>query len=156
MDREVDVVNWHTNNVTYYPPPNGLLLGESFHVIPGTIAKSGVSYTEDAALSGLFVDHTMAPNHLGPYSQKGSMVISSPPAGGSSSGMFQIYIGQSGNPIPEFPTVPVVTLVVLAASIVLLRRKKRNLGNQGSQTLRRDCLGRRRTIESIRSLALFL
>jgi hypothetical protein len=126
---EVDMVNWHTNGVTYYPPPDGLLLGESFHIVPGTVAISRISYTEDAALNGIFIGHTMAANHLGPYAQKGTWPILGPPPGGSSSGEFQVYIGQSGNQIPEFPTVPIVTFIVLAASIVLLRRKKRNVGD---------------------------
>ena len=41
---EVDMVNWHTSSTVYYPPPDGLLLGESYHNIPGTTAISGVSY----------------------------------------------------------------------------------------------------------------
>ena len=57
----------------YYPPVNGLLMGESYHIIPGTTATSGISLTEDMALSSNFVGHTMAPNHLGPYSQRRSL-----------------------------------------------------------------------------------
>jgi len=124
---EVDMVNWHTNGVTFYPPPEGLLLGESFHIIPGTVAISGISYTEDAALNGIFIGHTMAATHLGPYAQSGIWLLFGPPAGGTSSGVFQVYIGQSGNQIPEFPTVPIVTFIAFAASMVLLRRKKRKV-----------------------------
>src|SRR5208282_1546095 len=32
----------------YYAPIQGLLLGESYHIIPGTTATSGISLTEDA------------------------------------------------------------------------------------------------------------
>jgi hypothetical protein len=132
---EVDMVNWHTNGVTYYPPPDGLLLGESYHVIPGTVARSGISYTEDAALNGIFIGHTMAANHLGPYAQTGAWPILGPPPGGSSSGEFQVYIGQSSNQIPEFPTVPIVTFIVLAASTALLRRKKKAADQERSEAI---------------------
>src|SRR5208283_4221597 len=50
----------------YYPPVQGLLLGESYHIIPGTTATSGISLTEDLALGAWGVGHSMAPNHLGP------------------------------------------------------------------------------------------
>src|SRR5208283_556416 len=43
----------------YYPPVNGLLMGESYHIIPGTTALSGISLTEDSALA--FLKHSMAP-----------------------------------------------------------------------------------------------
>src|SRR5208282_3924311 len=43
----------------YYPPVDGLLLGESYHIIPGTTATSGISLTEDAALSSTFLGHSM-------------------------------------------------------------------------------------------------
>ena len=67
---EVDFVNWYlgtastpftggqhsfwrsvspTTNDFYYPVVPGLLMGESYHIIPGTTAKSGISLTEDAA-----------------------------------------------------------------------------------------------------------
>jgi hypothetical protein len=76
---EVDMVNWHTSSTVYYPPPDGLLLGESYHNIPGTTATSGVSYTEDAAISGLFIGHSMLANHLGPYSQVAFWFLLGPP-----------------------------------------------------------------------------
>jgi hypothetical protein len=124
---EIDMVNWYTNGVASSPPPEGLLLGESFHAIPGTVARSGMSYTEDAALNFIFIGHTMAANHLGPYAQNGLWLLYGPPSGGSSSGVFQVYIGQSGNQIPEFTAVPSIAVTVLVASIVLLRRKKREI-----------------------------
>ena len=81
---EVDFVNWYNNNTAattwtalpfpitgsagtvvtngahYYPPVNGLLMGESYHIIPGTTATSGISLTEDTALKPELVGHTMA------------------------------------------------------------------------------------------------
>ena len=75
---EVDFVNWYLNNTgtqellsgggqtssginpasflvgpfaQYYPPVPGLLMGESYHIIPGTTATSGISLTEDMALN---------------------------------------------------------------------------------------------------------
>jgi len=90
---EVDFVPWYSSNTLtpelasgggqsptlpgstvyaqYYPPVNGLLMGESYHIIPGTTATSGTSLTEDMALSSQFLDHSMAANHLGPYAQQG-------------------------------------------------------------------------------------
>ncbi|MGA2783350.1 MAG: carboxypeptidase-like regulatory domain-containing protein [Candidatus Bathyarchaeia archaeon] len=126
---EVDMVNWYTSMV-YYPPPDGLLLGESFHNIPGTTAKSGVSITEDAAISGTFIGHSMLPNHLGPYSQRALWLLLGPPSGGSSSGAFEIYIGQSGTQIPEFQTLGIVSFLVLLASLSLLRRKRVKVNTQ--------------------------
>jgi hypothetical protein len=121
---EVDMVNWHTSSSVYYPPPDGLLLGESFHNIPGTTATSGVSYTEDAAVSKTFVGHSMLPNHLGPYSQTATWLLLGPPSGGSSSGAFEIYIGQSSSQIPEFQTTGLLTILVLFVSLSLIRRKR--------------------------------
>src|SRR5208337_459373 len=60
----------------YYPPVPGLLLGESYHILPATTATSGISLTEDAALSSTFLGHSMVFNHLGPYSQEGVWQIS--------------------------------------------------------------------------------
>jgi hypothetical protein len=122
---EVDIVNWHTSCTVYYPPPDGLLLGESFHNILGTTATSGVSYTEDAAVSGIFVGHSMLANHLGPYSQVAIWLLLGPPSGGSSSGAFEIYIGQSGNQIPEFQIVGPVSFIVLLTTLSLLRLRRR-------------------------------
>lgn len=122
---EVDMVNWYKSSSNYFPPPDGLLLGESFHNIPGTTAKSGISFTEDAALSGTFIGHSMLPNHLGPYSQIAIWLLLPPPSGGSSSGEFEIYIGQSGTQIPEFPSLGIISFLVLAASLALLRRRVR-------------------------------
>jgi hypothetical protein len=118
------MVNWHTSNAVYYPPPDGLLLGESFHNIPGTAAASGVSYTEDAAVSRTFIGHSMLPNHLGPYSQIATWPLLVPPSGGSSSGAFEVYIGQSGSQIPEFQTVGPIAIIVLFVSLSLIRRKR--------------------------------
>jgi len=77
-------------NGNYYPPVDGLLLGESYHIIPGTTATSGISLTEDAALSSTFLGHSMAFNHLGPYSQEGVWQISGTHLSGEASGIFEV------------------------------------------------------------------
>ena len=77
-------------NGDYYPPVDGLLLGESYHIIPGTTATSGISLTEDAALSSTFLGHSMAFNHLGPYSQEGVWQISGTHLSGEASGIFEV------------------------------------------------------------------
>jgi hypothetical protein len=77
-------------NGNYYPPVDGLLLGESYHIIPGTTASSGISLTEDAALSSTLLDHSMAFNHLGPYSQEGAWQISGTHLSGEASGIFEV------------------------------------------------------------------
>ena len=73
----------------YYPPVQGLLLGESYHIIPGTTATSGISLTEDAA-NGTYLQHSMAVNHLGPYSQEGVWQISNAHLSGEASGIFEV------------------------------------------------------------------
>jgi hypothetical protein len=108
---EVDFVNWYNNNTVtttwtslpfesggtvvtngaqYYPPVQGLLLGESYHVIPGTTATSGISLTEDLALNPTLIGHSLAPNHLGPYSQEGVWQISGAHLSGEASGIFEV------------------------------------------------------------------
>src|SRR5208282_1784759 len=74
----------------YYAPIPGLLLGESYHIIPGTTATSGISLTEDAALSSTFLGHSMVFNHLGPYSQEGVWQISGTHLSGEASGIFEV------------------------------------------------------------------
>jgi hypothetical protein len=74
----------------YYPPVNGLLMGESYHIIPGTTATSGISLTEDAALSSTFLYHSMAANLLGPYSQEGVWQIAGTHNSGEASGIFEV------------------------------------------------------------------
>jgi len=74
----------------YYTPVQGLLLGESYHIIPGTTATSGISLTEDAALSSTFLGHSMVFNHLGPYSQEGVWQISGTHLSGEASGIFEV------------------------------------------------------------------
>ena len=116
---EVDFVPWYANNTNtmevasggfqaptqdgtfaqYYPSVNGLLMGESYHIIPGTTATSGISLTEDAALSSTFLYHSMAANHLGPYSQEGVWQISNTHLSGEASGIFEVDLNGlvSGN-----------------------------------------------------------
>jgi len=80
----------------YYPPVDGLLMGESFHIIPGTTATSGISLTEDLATNGAWngvgwsVGHSMAPNHLGPYSQRGTWAIAGTHNSGEASAIFEV------------------------------------------------------------------
>jgi len=78
------------NGVQYFPPPDGLLLGESYHIIPGTTATSGISLTEDLALTPQLVGHSMVANHLGPYSQEGVWQISGAHLSGEASGVFEV------------------------------------------------------------------
>src|SRR5208337_4769185 len=104
---EVDFVPWYANNTStqqpvtgggqaksgsqfpnYYAPTAGLLMGESYHIIPGTPAPSGISMTEDSALG--FIKHSMAPNHLGPYSQRGVWQVSGAHNSGEASGIFEV------------------------------------------------------------------
>jgi hypothetical protein len=84
----------------YYPPVSGLLMGESYHIIPGTTATSGVSLTDDIAqgvgagsgwpAAGWSPGHTMAANHLGPYSQRGTWAISGTHNSGEASAIFEV------------------------------------------------------------------
>ena len=89
---EVDFVNWYPNNTgaepAYYPPVLGLLMGESFHMIAGTTASSGVSLTDDSALQ--LLRHSMIPNHLGPYSQEGVWQIAGAHNSGEASAIFEV------------------------------------------------------------------
>ena len=94
---EVDFVNLYNNNTGafpgtphYYPPIAGLLMGESFHIIPGTTATSGISYTEDNALDSFFVGHSMAWNHLGPYAQQGVWSVNNAANSGEASAIYEV------------------------------------------------------------------
>jgi hypothetical protein len=108
---EVDFVNWYNNNTVsttwtalpfpsggvvvtngaqYYPPVAGLLMGESYHIIPGTTAKSGISLTEDGALTPELIGHTLSMNHLGPYSQQGVWQISGAHNSGEASAIQEV------------------------------------------------------------------
>ena len=83
----------------YYPPVDGLLMGESYHIIPGTTSTSGISFTEDNALKPELIGHTLAMNHLGPYSQEGTWSISGAHLSGEASGIFEVDLNGfvSGN-----------------------------------------------------------
>ena len=140
---EVDFVPWYANNTStmelasgggqaptqgstfaqYYPPVNGLLMGESYHIIPGTTATSGISLTEDTALSSNFVGHSMAANHLGPYSQQGVWQIAGAHNSGEASAIFEVDLNGfvSGNVLAftwsnEFRTLSWGTVSVTGAS----------------------------------------
>jgi hypothetical protein len=148
---EVDFVPWYANNTgtpelasgaagncqtdltgacvnpgvfpQYYPPVNGLLMGESYHIIPGTTAKSDISLTEDTALLPELVGHTMAANHLGPYSQEGVWQIAGTHNSGEASAIFEVDLNGfvSGNVLAftwsnEFRTLSWGTISVTGAS----------------------------------------
>jgi len=78
------------NGAQYYSPVQGLLLGESYHIIPGTTATSGISLTEDLALTPQLVGHSLVANHLGPYSQEGVWQVSGTHLSGEASGIFEV------------------------------------------------------------------
>ena len=114
----------------YYPPVNGLLMGESYHIIPGTTALSGISLTEDTALNeyvsppgSAFIGHTMAANHLGPYSQEGVWQIAGTHNSGEASAIFEVDLNGfvSGNVLAftwsnEFRTLSWGTVSVTGAT----------------------------------------
>jgi hypothetical protein len=92
----VQFTNVPQQTPNYYPPVAGLLMGESYHIIPGTTATSGISLTEDLATNtawnsaGWSVGHSMAPNHLGPYSQQGVWQIANTHLSGEASAIFEV------------------------------------------------------------------
>jgi hypothetical protein len=77
-----------------YPIVPGLLMGESYHVIPGTTASSGISLTEDGALDPppdpYFLGHSMAANHLGPYGQQAVWSLPNAHLSGEVSGVWEV------------------------------------------------------------------
>jgi hypothetical protein len=85
----VSAADWHTWYSTDGVVP-GLLMGESYHIIPGTTATSGISLTEDGALNDYFLGHSMAANHLGPYSQQGVWSLSNAHNSGEVSGQWEV------------------------------------------------------------------
>jgi hypothetical protein len=142
---EIDFVNWYANNTSstqncvvslqigttcygsgnYYPPVPGLLMGESYHIIPGTTAKSGISLVEDGALDFVFLGHSMAPNHLGPYSQQGTWQISGAHNSGEASAIYEVDLNGlvSGNALAftwsnEFRPLSWGTLTVTGAGLL--------------------------------------
>jgi hypothetical protein len=90
---EVDFVNWYAANggapPNYNPPVGGLLMGESYHLIQGAPSESGVSFTEDGALNPAYLGHSLAANHLGPYSQTVWIILGAS-TGGSASATFEV------------------------------------------------------------------
>jgi hypothetical protein len=135
---ETDFVNWYYpisglaylygNNLplemwhTWYPVVPGLLMGESYHIIPGTQAKSGISLTEDGALDPYFLGHSMAANHLGPYSQQGVWTLGTAHLSGEVSGEWEVDLNGyvSGTALAftwsnEFRTLSWYTVTVTGA-----------------------------------------
>jgi hypothetical protein len=111
------------NGAQYYPPVNGLLMGESYHIIPGTTATSGISLTEDTALRPELVGHSLAANHLGPYSQEGVWQIAGTHDSGEASAIFEVDLNGfiSGNALAftwsnEFRTLSWGSISVTGAS----------------------------------------
>lgn len=93
---EADFVNWYDNNTgtspNYFPTVNGLLNGESYHLIIGTSAKSGVSLTEDLATGTSGIGHSMVTNHLGPSPEQTVWQISNVNQGSEASGIYEVDI----------------------------------------------------------------
>jgi hypothetical protein len=100
---EVDFVNWYPANTgatpNYYPPVGGLLMGESYHIIPRSPSHSGISLTEDAALNSAYVGHSMIDNYIGPYSQQGVWEVAGAALSGGASAAFEVDLNGlvSGN-----------------------------------------------------------
>ncbi len=95
---EVDFVNWYLPTVhavsptwftAYYPAPPGLLMGESFHTVPGH-PQNPFGWTEVGALSTTFLGHSMAPNHLGPYAMESVWSLPNAHLSGESSGEWEV------------------------------------------------------------------
>jgi hypothetical protein len=135
---EVDFVPWYlyhglenfvlplsdNNNIlslSYYPPVPGLLLGESFHTVPGH-PQNPFGWTEVGALSTDFLGHSMAPNHLGPYAQEGVWSLPNAHLSGEVSGIWEVDLRGflSGTLVGftwsgEFRTVSWATVSLLGA-----------------------------------------
>jgi hypothetical protein len=110
---------WHT----WYPVVPGLLMGESYHIIPGTTATSGISLTEDGALNTAFLGHSMAMNHLGPYSQQAVWSLPNAHLSGEVSGVWEVDLNGyvSGTALAftwsnEFRPISWYTVTVTGAS----------------------------------------
>ncbi len=95
---EVDFVNWYLPTVhavsptwftAYYPAPPGLLMGESFHTVPGH-PQNPFGWTEVGARSSTFLGHSMAPNHLGPYAMESVWSLPNAHLSGESSGEWEV------------------------------------------------------------------
>ena len=78
-------------------------MGESYHIIPGTTAKSGISLTEDTALKPRPV-RSLAESYsvqtiLGPYSQEGVWQIANAHNSGEASAIQEVDLNGlvSGN-----------------------------------------------------------
>jgi len=103
---EVDYVPWYLAGFAFvlggaggddlfsgfYPPPQGLLMGESFHTVPGH-PQNPFGWTEVGALSTtdyMALGHSMAPNHLGPYAQEGVWSLPNAHLSGEASGEWEV------------------------------------------------------------------
>jgi len=117
---------WWLN--VYYDPETagpvivpGLLLGESFHTVPGH-PQNPFGWTEVGALSTDFLGHSMAPNHLGPYAQEGVWSLPNAHLSGEVSGIWEVDLRGflSGTLVGftwsgEFRTVSWATVSLLGA-----------------------------------------
>ncbi len=108
----------------YYPVVPGLLMGESFHIIPGTAATSHISLTEDGALDKYFLGHSMVANHLGPYSQEGVWTFTNAPLSGETSAIWEVDLNGyiSGTALAftwsnEFRSISWYTVTVQGAAV---------------------------------------
>ncbi len=119
---ELIKANSYFNN--FYPVVPGLLMGESFHIIPGTAATSHISLTEDGALDKYFLGHSMVANHLGPYSQQGVWTFTNAPLSGESSAIWEVDLNGyiSGTALAftwsnEFRSISWYTVTVQGAAV---------------------------------------
>jgi len=108
-------------------------MGESYHIIPGTQAKSKISLTEDGVTDPVFQgEHfrnngvkakSMALNHLGPYRQQGVWVFTNAPLSGETSAIWEVDLNGyiSGTALAftwsnEFRSISWYTVTVLGAN----------------------------------------
>jgi len=142
---EVDFVNWYMNDTilsnpldpfadagtlapkangywsNFYPVVPGLLMGESYHIIPGYAPQ--LSLTENGALNANFLGHSMAANHLGPYSQEAIWSLTSAHNSGETSGIWEVDLNGylTGTALAftwsnEFRTISWYTVSVVGAA----------------------------------------
>jgi hypothetical protein len=127
LDGDLGPFNTISSVHMYYPVVPGLLMGESYHIIPGTTATSGISLTEDGALDPppdpYFLGHSMAMNHLGPYSQQAVWSLPNAHLSGEVSGVWEVDLNGyvSGTALAftwsnEFRPISWYTVTVTGAS----------------------------------------
>jgi hypothetical protein len=128
----VPSVEWHGD--IYVPFDirrcNYVLKEVHFHDVPGTMMESRIGWGWRAPWLNEGQDagrpYTMAVVFWSPAKQEGYKVFTSPLH--LSDGAFttlNVFLEQSGVPIPEFPVAAIVLASALAASLFILRRRRR-------------------------------